>query len=314
MTITITTDITERRDASTEAWLEANGVRSATLRMFPLAEADLEASLKNQARLHEPLTEQWVDDYTRALGAGAVFPPIVITPKGIIAEGNHRTHAHKRAGRDEIAAYVVDVPHAVFRLLAATANTTIGHPATPDEVAAHAVYLNDTGAMSFTQIASALNIGPSLVADIVHAETARRRIGRVAVTKKLSRTNLAMLDQIVSDTHLAEAARAAAEAPMGQKVVRKMVNDVKKARNSDQALAAIRSAEDQVSTAAKEAKKPKSAAKPDDVGRFMRGAGLVLSVNPTALALAANGSADSLLERARELVRQLAEIEKAVSS
>src|ERR1043165_2339631 len=100
------------RDLATEQWLDKRHVpyRSETIR---LADIDLETSLKNQARLSQPLDKDRVEEMTLAMReTKALFPPIVVyqnvgTKKWVIITGNHRVHAAIDAGWSEFDAYVV---------------------------------------------------------------------------------------------------------------------------------------------------------------------------------------------------------------
>lgn len=57
----------------------------------------------------EAISEETVSEYAEALREGAVFPPVVVVRDGAnlwLVDGFHRYHAHRRCGRETIAADV----------------------------------------------------------------------------------------------------------------------------------------------------------------------------------------------------------------
>lgn len=79
-------------------------------RTVPLASIDEAASAAVQARVAIDLAA--VDDYAAAIESGATLPPVVLfrLPGGkhLIGDGWHRIAAHRKLGRDSIAAQVKD--------------------------------------------------------------------------------------------------------------------------------------------------------------------------------------------------------------
>lgn len=60
-------------------------------------------------QLREAISEETVSEYADALRDGAVFPPVVVVRDGAslwLVDGFHRFHAHRRCGRETIAADV----------------------------------------------------------------------------------------------------------------------------------------------------------------------------------------------------------------
>ena len=300
-------------DRPTEVWLaDFPGIRNVDLRSVDLAEIDVKRSLSNQARI-EPLDSELAAKYQRAVEGGALFPPLVISSEMVILDGNHRFHAMKEAGVTSHPCYVIDAPAAVSHLLAMSANVRNGQPNTPKEVALHAIQMHDSGALSFRQIGSALGMNEGTVSEIVRAENARRRINRPTLTKKLPRSVLTPLDGIQSDDHLVAAARVAVDAQMSGKQAKQLVAEVKKARTDTAARDAIDAVGKKAQVLHRDKGKPKAAAKTEDFGRFKRGAGLVLSVNPTSLAFGLNGSTGDVVGVLDEMTTKIAEIRKAVA-
>jgi len=312
--LTVTTTIPERRDLGIESWLATfPGVDSVDLVEFPLSAINIKKSHANQARLGEAVLAELVGKYRRDIDAGAIFPPIIVTTAGVVADGNNRVAAHLEASLERIAAYVVDANETVFQLLALSANARNGLPNSAEAQTAHVVQFHDTGTFTLRQIAHMLGMSEAVVGDIVHAYSVSRRINRPRTVAKIPRTVLAMLDQIQSDEQLLAAVDVVASAKMTGTDVRRLVNDVKKARTVDASFAAIGAAGERSRKATAKRFTPQGAAKPTDVQRFLKAAGLIQSTNPTKIALAANGSTDQLVEAIQAVLDTVAAVEKALA-
>jgi ParB-like chromosome segregation protein Spo0J len=312
--LNVTTTIPERRNLGIEAWLSTfPGVDSVDLVEFPLSTINVKKSHANQARLGEALVPELVGKYRRDIDSGALFPPIICTTNGVVADGNNRVAAHLEAGVEKIAAYVVDVNDTVFQLLALSANALNGLPNSPEAQAAHVVQFHNTGTFTHRQIAHMLGLSDTVVGDIVHAHSVRERVNRPRTVAKIPRTVLAHLDQIQSDEQLMAAVEVVASTAMKGTDVRRLVNNVKKARTIEAAFSAISEAGDSARNATKRRATAQGAAKPTDVHRFLKAAGLIQSTNPTKIALAANGSTDQLVEAIQGVLDTVAAIEKALA-
>jgi uncharacterized ParB-like nuclease family protein len=80
---------------------------SAPVRMMKLALDAIRVDGGTQARL--AINEDVVADYSACLADGAAFPPVVVFHDGAdywLADGHHRYHAHRAAGRSSIDAQV----------------------------------------------------------------------------------------------------------------------------------------------------------------------------------------------------------------
>ena len=137
----------EREDIQT--FLEEKAVLWEFRASVPLAEFDLDRSLKNQARINQVLNEATVETYVDAMKRGDVFPAILAYKDGgklIAIDGNHRLQAAKIAGTN-IAAYIIDAktdPKTIV-LMTYEANAKHGLPNAIDERLRHAVYMVKNG-------------------------------------------------------------------------------------------------------------------------------------------------------------------------
>jgi disulfide oxidoreductase YuzD len=104
---------TEETVNQTEQWLDSIGVKYQKLNLR-LASIDVEKSLRNQARVGEPVNKDVVAVYAEAYRKGDVFPPIIVFDDGhklvTVADGNHRTQAALSVGLEQHPAYLVEQP------------------------------------------------------------------------------------------------------------------------------------------------------------------------------------------------------------
>lgn len=139
------------RDEKTEAWLKDRNVTFTYESDFPLNQIDMEASLRNQARVTvEPLSTEFVTSYAQAMTNGSTFPPIVVWKSGknswTVIDGNHRVAAAIQLGWTELPAYVVEtLDSKTITLLTYEANAKHGIPTTPGERLQQAMHLIDAG-------------------------------------------------------------------------------------------------------------------------------------------------------------------------
>ena len=100
------------KSKTVESWLTDHGMKFEWVPDLPIAEIDVEAGLANQARLHDPLHEPTVATYLEAMERGDTFPAIVVvrpnaSVKATPVDGNHLAKSAMLAGRESVAAYVV---------------------------------------------------------------------------------------------------------------------------------------------------------------------------------------------------------------
>ena len=301
---------TDRRDPSIEQWLKGFGITDARLQMVPLDNIDAKKSRANQARI-EPLSDEHVDRLRVAHQAGAVFPPLIASEELVLLDGNHRHEALLREGVTEHPVYVVPVGRQLFIDMAAAANALNGQPNTPEERRLHAVQLNDTNTYTFTQIAAMVGLSVTQVSDAVHASSVRKRIGSNGAVGRVPSTTLAMLDQIPADGPLRAAVEAVDASNAGQVATRALVKKLKRARSEPSAYKAIDAfAKEQ--TEARKARRSPAGNKSNDLAQLRRAITTLRSVNPTKVAMEANGSRDSLIHDLAESVEKLGEIESAL--
>lgn len=142
----------EARDYRIERLLRDNGFTAAQLNLnVHLGEIDEEASLKNQARVGQPISEATVQEYVTYIENGDEFPPMVVWEprdgaKLRTVDGNHRFQAYKRASVDTANMYIIKGgrPQDITRL-SMIINKPHGLKLSENDKIHHALYLIHNG-------------------------------------------------------------------------------------------------------------------------------------------------------------------------
>jgi hypothetical protein len=126
------------RDERAESLLSSYEIRTATLVRLDLDTIDTARGLKNQARIN-PVDNETVLKYTRAVKDGSQFPPILcrqISETEIYPlDGNHRIGAYQAAGIAQIETYLIRCTDDLARSISFASNTS--HGMAPSHVEVH---------------------------------------------------------------------------------------------------------------------------------------------------------------------------------
>jgi len=119
-----------KNDTAAEMQMASMGVKPRIAEVL-IKNIDLEASLKNNARIDCVLNNERVTDYANGMLNGDVFERLVCLHLGgnkfIILGGNHRVHSAKSIGAESVEAYVLeDVDEQVRVMLPRMLNRTHG--------------------------------------------------------------------------------------------------------------------------------------------------------------------------------------------
>jgi ParB-like chromosome segregation protein Spo0J len=202
----------DRSSESVSGWLEARGVTATFVNSMDLSQINRELSLRNQARLATPLSEETVDGYAQAMENGDQFPPIVVYQRGagkyVVIDGNHRVEAAHRTDTP-LGAYVVEKPtDEQIAVLTYEANARSGLPVSVEDKIQQAVHLVELGA-SRPEAARLLGIKVSRVEYAMSAARADKRLQDLGVDlSKMSESTRRRLGFISNDNVLKEAATA----------------------------------------------------------------------------------------------------------
>lgn len=211
---------------------------------------DLKQSRKNQARIHEPIRAEWVDELRIPLSQGLDLPAIVVFEdkpnKYIIIDGNHRTEAHVREGHKTLDAYVVlaDDP-ADRQMLTFAFNPRDGHGPSDDDKAWQAVNLIAQG-QDREQVATVLQMPVSRVdtalADYRGEERARKLSASSHYRKVPKTSRVHMHRSLRLDRVFAAAVTYVAKFEVSFKDTRALVSEINAFASEDEQLQAIKTA------------------------------------------------------------------------
>jgi ParB-like chromosome segregation protein Spo0J len=235
------------RDYRMENRLTAQGVEWDYLAAIPLAQINVEAGLRNQARLSEPLRKGTVAQYARALLDGAVFPAVVLLngPKGFEpADGNHRIAALIAAGRKETDAYLVANADTYVRdRLIRTTNLVEGMRPSSEESLAQAIYLVETYKRPIKEVAWDCQLDDSVISRAIRVrETAQRLVAAGGRPEALNKTQLERLAVVHNDMVLKAAADLAIRASLKETEVASLTSSIQAKRTEQDQLESVRAA------------------------------------------------------------------------
>ena len=133
------------RNASDEAWLEAQGVEFEYVENVRISQIDLKKSKELNPRLDCRVNEDVVVQYGEAMEQGAIFPaPFLVHEPGggyLVIAGNHRIPAAGLVGRKTLDAFVIlSTDRPVWEFLARTDNRRgAALPQSKEEAVIHAI-------------------------------------------------------------------------------------------------------------------------------------------------------------------------------
>lgn len=240
------------RNPAYEQALTAQGVEWEYVEKVGLDEINVSKSLANQARLDEPLSEELVEQYGRLEKEGCQSPPLVLWRPGkgmwIVADGNHRVAAKKRAGRKHADAYVLKCSdqRVIDRLTWTFNNAVNGKRLTQEECLQHAIDYVRKYNVSQTDAAKEWGVKHNTLALKVRVAEGREILQKndVKMTASLTEEALMWLNPLrdAGEDVYCEAARVVGQTGMTRDDVYELARDVKKAKTSEEKLKAIQAA------------------------------------------------------------------------
>lgn len=226
-----------------EQALRRQGVSFSYLEKVPLAEINVQAGLRNQARLENPIEKELVDTYEQHYRDGVQFPPLVLwrpapRSKYIPIDGNNRTHAATKAGKKFHDAYIVDTTdqQIIDRLTWTFNNLVNGKRLSREESAQHAVTFVLKYGMSVEKAAQEWNVPYWLVQRTSQAQRLRKTLANGQAGEAAGKISdetlqtLSPLNQISEDLFIA-AARAGASSGATDAYYRELIRQVKGEKN-----------------------------------------------------------------------------------
>lgn len=234
-----------RRD-QVEEWLNDWHVKWTHIGRVSLNDFDFERSLRNQARLGDPVDQEYVDRYAEAMKAGSEFPALVVwkTREGkyVIIDGNHRL-VSSRAADYEPSVYVVDARAQTITAMTFEANVRHGKATSEEERVHHALYLIDNG-MSKREAAQRMAVGVNKINKASLTIDAMRRADGAGINRKdwesipeAGRNRLSMLH---TDEALAAAVQLVHDAGLQTAEIFELVSMVNDTRSGSRQVAIIK--------------------------------------------------------------------------
>jgi hypothetical protein len=206
---------------------------------LPLDEFNSEKSLRNQARLGNPLKPDVVDRYRAALANGAKFPAVVAAtqPSGghLIVDGNHRYAAcSQRKGIDTYL--IIDGDPQGITMLTFESNTTHGLATSEEERLHQALWMVDNG-MSMEEAARRVGLRSSTVRSANTMHQAAMRADAAGIDRRewdrLSVAHRQRLSAISTDEGFAGLTKMAIAAKLSTAEVNEHVKTMGELRSSN---------------------------------------------------------------------------------
>jgi predicted transcriptional regulator len=201
---------------------------------FDLAEIDMQHSLKNQARLVEPISEDLVTQYAADMTHGDEFPPIVVWRNKdtyIVVSGIHRTLAAMAAQTSLSAFVLTDTDQRAISVLTYEANATHGRSTTTAERIQQALFLVD-GGLTQSEAGRLLHVSQKMISRYVQIRRGRDRLKLAGFRRpdRLADSSVQRLESLRSDEVLLKAANLCRDASLGTEKVGSLVTELMKER------------------------------------------------------------------------------------
>lgn len=232
-----------------EAALIKQGVAFEYVEKVDLADIDRARSLRNQARLEQPIDDALVAQYTQAVKDGDQFPPLVAWRPGrgraVLIDGNQRLHAYLAADRKRTDVYLVQTADemVVDRLTWSFNNLVNGKRISQEEALRHAVSWVRKYGRPTREAAKEWGLPFWKVQKAARVEGVKETLQRRNVERASSLSD-DLLDEIAPLTGLGEdltakAAKLVTENGLQPKDVREVVRAVQAAKTSEEKAAVL---------------------------------------------------------------------------
>ena len=219
------------RDPRTEQFLTQQAVDWQYIPSIPLGDWDLEAGLKNQARLTGALNKDTVQEYALAMIDGVEFPAAVsrrVNGKEVALSGNHRLHAAVQAERKTFDTYRLktDDPFLIERITRSI-NSIEGMRPSRKEAVAQAVYLVERRKMHAKAAAAEFHVPVEAVNKALRTSATKKRLAAMGMDPELPETHLDTLNAIKSDKVLQPVTELIRQASLNSEAANALVTEVR---------------------------------------------------------------------------------------
>lgn len=231
------------KDPRVEQWLTREEVDWHWEKAIPLSRVDLEASLKNQARLRVSLIPEHVDELSISVQEGVQLPdPVGYYNKDgriVIISGNHRIAAYRQINElkwgniEKIDWYIVNSYAWNLDILTRTSNILEGVPLTKEERVEQAKHF--VRVLHFTVVDAGKKVGISskIVNVALEGDDVRERLAKYQFANNIPLTTLCKIYRIKQDNAFLETAKLIQEAQLSGEEAAEVAVRVEKAASSE---------------------------------------------------------------------------------
>jgi len=229
-----------------EEWLESFSVDWDYKPAFAMSKIDLKESVRNQARLDNPLDEDRVELIAEGIENGDKIPPVVGYLKNnklILIDGNHRVNAWELCGSKTVPVYVVKEANVeVLTEMTYQANAKHPTPNTQEERIQHAIFMVQQG-RSQIDAAGTMNVKVLELQRAWAKTEVERRALAVGVSirewSKVSVSSKVRINALKNDDVFAKCVTVVSEIKLPTEEVSKLVADVNRKRTNESQLALL---------------------------------------------------------------------------
>ncbi len=226
-----------------EQALNKQGLKWEYVEKVPLADIDINKSFRNQAR-NQSLVDELVDSYEQAYKDGDQFPPLVIyrtsaRSRFVLIDGNQRSTAARKAGKEDHDAYLVDCndPRVIDRVTWTFNNMVNGKRLSKEECLDHAMSFVRKYGMTHAEAAKEWGLSRAQLQRHVKLTEINEELIKAGVKKTPLLTNdklfsLSPLMQAGKDL-FCKAAETVANYGLGSKDIEGLLKDVANATTSE---------------------------------------------------------------------------------
>ena len=235
------------QDPRIERWLTTEAVSWEYLPVVAIADIDIEASKRNQARVNAPLVSDLVERYTLALIDGNEFPALIgyraDNGRYILLDGNQRCAAAVDAERNTVDMYVCSGLDDMQRTaLCWSANGLNGDPGSPlDHILLAKAFHQRYPGLPKAEVARRFRIKPEKFERELRSDEVSARLHQFGFDPDaMSGTNKERLHAYLDDdVRFREAAKFIQEAGLKGNLASEFWSDIRRARTEKDCLVVI---------------------------------------------------------------------------
>lgn len=247
------TEVDPSRDPALEKYFDSKMVDYQFFSALPIEEVDVEASIRNQARIENAVIPSRVAQYAEAKRRGDVFPALVGYRSGnrvVIMDGNNRFHADLEVEARTVPFYIVKGKAEILTVMTYELNRRNGERPSKVDDEKQGIHLLDTG-LTVDEAAATVGLTRNVLQNLWLVEQANRRARFLGIRgwDKLSNTAKKTLRMLGSDVVFREFARFAIDGKLTVTEINEAVRAINAERSEGEQLASI----DRVKKTAKEA-------------------------------------------------------------